>query len=213
MTGVPHLQAVEPESLPDYPVELIDARMTSDYFTMFWHDRWLNSELHLTADMAVQGAALNLFFIARKQNPVGSLPENDRMIAKLLHIDIEAWERLKSQPINPLHNWSRFRVDDKIVLGHPVVIEVAMDALARREQRAASNEERAVAMRQHRLKRDMKELRCSEAMCNDPVLVQRLDDWLVEHHPGQRRMPKFAKSLRRALDHAHAQGWIGRSSY
>ena len=61
MTGPAHIHVVN-DQLPDYPAELVDARMTSDYFTVFWHDRWLNSELHLTSSLDVQGAALNLFF-------------------------------------------------------------------------------------------------------------------------------------------------------
>ena len=206
----PHL--ADAGALPEYPVELIDARMTSDYFTMFWHDRWLNSELHLTAPLDVQGAALNLFFIARKQNPIGSLPDNDAMLSKLLRIDLAAWVDLRQRSVGPLHNWSPYRVDGKIVLGHPVVIEVAMDALNRRSIREASNAEKAVNTRLKRLAEAMLAIGGAEGLVNDKVLMGRIDAWLLENHRGQRRMPQFEKSLRRALNHALEQGWIGKRS-
>ena len=88
------LQPVDTGDLPEYPDALCDPQLTSDYFTMFWHDRWLASTMHLTAPLEVQGAALNLFFLARKQVPVGSLPVEDRVLARLLRIDLDAWQRL-----------------------------------------------------------------------------------------------------------------------
>ena len=201
------------DGLPEYPADLIDARMTSDYFTVFWHDRWLNSELCLTADMDVQGAALNLFWIARKQNPIGSLPTNDDMLAKLLRIDRGYWRDLKGRTISPLHNWQRMRAGEKIVLGHPVVIEVALDALGRREIREAAQSEKAAAMRIKRLGEMMVEIGCDPRMAADKVLLGRLDDWLLEHHKGQRRMPRFETSLSAALRHAQTVGWLqGRSA-
>ena len=208
MSVISHVKVVDDVAMPDYPDDLTDVRMTSDYFTVWWHDRWLNSELCLTAKMDVQGAALNLFFIARKQNPIGSLPDNDSMLAKLLRIDLEYWQELRARPINPLHNWQQYRSGDKVVLGHPVVIEVARDALNRREIREAAGTARATDMRLGRLREVMKEIKCSPAVINDKSLVERLDAWLLEHHKGQRRMPRFEASLNAALRHAEREGWF-----
>jgi hypothetical protein len=204
--AVPKL--IDVSGLDEYPEDLCDPRLSSDYFTMFWHDRWLNSTLHLTASMDVQGAALNLFFAARKQTPVGSLPDNDRILSRLLHLDLEVWLDLRARPVGPLHNWRPMRFGDGIVLGHDVVIEVALDALGRRQQRQASNGEKAVAMRRKRLAEQMQRMGCSAPVVGDRDLVARLDDWLEEHHPGQRRMPQFEASINRALRHAHSAGWL-----
>lgn len=206
--GAPGIKLVETGDLPDYPPDLIDARMTSDYFTVFWHDRWLNSELHLTAPLDVQGAALNLFFVARKQNPVGSLPDNDKMLAKLLHVDLSLWQELRGRAVSPLRNWSRYRAGEKIVLGHPVVIAVAQDALNRREAREAANNEKATTMRLNRLREAMLGIKCAKAVVRDDVLVERIDAWLLEHHKGARRMPRFEASLNAALRHAEREGWF-----
>ena len=204
----PALALIDMDAMPEYPPELCDPRLSADYFTMFWHDRWLNSTLHLTASMDVQGAALNLFFGARKQTPVGSLPDNDRILSRLLHIDLETWLDLRARPIGPLHNWRAYRVGGSVVLGHDVVIEVALDALGRRQQREASNTEKAVAMRRRRLAEVMQGLGCSPGVTADRDLVARMDDWLEVNHHGQRRMPQFEASVTRALRHAASEGWL-----
>ena len=193
-------------NFPDYPSELIDARLTSDYFTKFWHDRWLNSELHLTAPLDVQGAALNLFFISRKQNPVGSLPDDDVMLAKLLRIDLATWTDLRGRKINPLHNWHRMLADGHLVLGHPVVIEVALDAVNRREQREIKNTEKARYQRLQRIREAFAAMGCTDDVTRDDVLIERVDDWLLETHRGQRRMPIYEKALR----HAVRERWMNK---
>lgn len=202
------IRLIDDEAMPNYPDDLIDVRMTSDYFTVFWHDRWLNSELCLKAKMDVQGAALNLFFIARKQNPIGSLPDDDLMLAKLLRIDAEQWHDLKHRRISPLHNWQHYNARGKIILGHPVVIEVAQDALHRRESREAASTEKATNLRLDRLRRSMADIRVSKGVLADQSLIERLDVWLLEHHKGQRRMPRFEASLNAALRHAEREGWF-----
>lgn len=198
--------------LPEYPAELCDPHLTADYFTMFWHDRWLSSRLHLTGTMAVQGAALNLFFLARKQVPVGSLPADEAMLSRLLRIDLAEWRGLMAQPVTPLHQWKQYTYEDGVVLGHPVVIEVARDALTKREHRKASSEAKSVAIRQTRLVELMRDLGCAKGLCEDKVLVERLDAWLLENHRGQRRRPQVDASLTRALDFAVKEGWIGRQN-
>ena len=207
--SAPHLRAIEGGDLPEYPAELCDPRLTSDYFTMFWHDRWLSSTLHLTAPMAIQGAALNLFFLARKQVPVGSLPVDDLVLARLLRVGDDDWRGWMAQPVTPLHNWTKYRYGAGEVYGHPVVIEVARDALQRREVRKAASDGKAVYQRQCRLAEAMAVIGCDKSMCADKVLIERLDLWLLENHRGQRRMPQFEASLRRALTHATKEGWIG----
>lgn len=210
-SGVPYLRAVDAD-LPDYPSELCDPALATDYFTVWWHDRWLSSRLHLQASQAVQGAALNLFFLARKQTPVGSLPADEALLARLLRVAPDEWRGLMAQPLTPLHRWQRYAHDGDVVLGHPVVIEVALAALHRREDRESSRDDRAVAMRRRRLVEIMRAEGCAPAMCQDWQLVCRIDDWLAANHQGQRRQPQVGASLRRALQHATAMGWIGGGS-
>jgi hypothetical protein len=196
------------EDLPEYPADLMDAPPAADFFIKFFHIRWLNSRLHLTASQQVQGMALNLFMISRSQNPMGSLPNDEAVIARLLRVSQEEWRAAVSQPIGPLHGWRQYLASDQIVLGHAVVIEGCQDAISRREARDANNEEKRVAQRLKRLAETMQAIGCRKDMCADVVLVQRIDEWLLANHNGQRRRPQFDALIRRALDHAARMGWI-----
>lgn len=202
---------VDVDELPEYPADLIDAPPAADFFIKFFHIRWLNSRLHLTASQQVQGMALNLFMISRSQNPMGSLPNDETVIARLLRVSHEEWRSAVAQPIGPLHGWRQYRAGDQIVLGHAVVIEGCQDAIHRREARDASNEEKRAAQRLKRLSETMLAIGCSKSMCDDAVLVQRIDEWLLAHHNGQRRRPQFDALIRRALDHATRMGWLAGS--
>ena len=201
-------EIVAVEELPDYPSDLIDAPPAADFFIKFFHIRWLNSRLHLTASQQVQGMALNLFMISRSQNPMGSLPNDETVIARLLRVTQDEWRSAAAQPIGPLHGWRQYRAGEQIVLGHAVVIEGCQDAIHRREARDASNEEKRAAQRLKRLSETMQAIGCDKMLYSDPVLVQRIDEWLLSNHNGQRRRPQFDALIRRALDHAVRLGWI-----
>lgn len=210
MTHLRALAPVDPETLEDYPEQLTDPALATDYFTKFWHDRWLSSRLHLTGTLAVQGAALNLFFLSRKQTPIGSLPSCPKMLARLLRVTDGEWDLLVRQDITPLHGWRPYRHAGHVVLGHHVVIEVSLDALDRREARRLANDDKAVRERRRRLQGTMREAGCGEPAIKDWPLVCWLDDWLTAHHSGQRRFPQIQHSLNRALQAASAAGVLNR---
>lgn len=201
-----YLRAVEVQDLPEYPVELCDPDLTRNYFLMFWHRRWRSSKLCLKGSLAVKGAALELYFIAQDQIPVGSLPADHEILALLLRISSGQFADLMAEPVNPLHGWHEYQHNGEVVLGHPVVMEVAFAALEKREARKLSNEDRAVAKRRERLADLMAELGCSRAVCADAALVAWIDDWLLKHHTGQRRRPGVDASVGRGLQAAFSDG-------
>jgi len=121
--------------LPEYPVDR-DERLEGHYFTKFWHDRWLNSQMHLTASLEVQACALNLFFLSQKQTPVGTLPDDETILAKMLRIDLVLWRDLRARQITPLHGWSPCRCGDEMRLAHPVVPVIILDDLSEAQRRA-----------------------------------------------------------------------------
>ena len=194
---------IEADELPVYPVDR-EERLEGHYFTKFWHDRWLNSQLHLTATLEVQACALNLFFLSQKQTPVGTLPDDDAILAKLLRIDLALWRDLRTRRITPLHGWHPCRCGDEIRLNHPVVTEVVLDAIARREARETSNSQKAVYQRLRRLREALGGLGCGKEVLANDLLIERLDEWLLHHCHGRRTHSAYA----RALQHAAADGWF-----
>lgn len=204
------LRSVDVTELPEYPPELGNPAAATDHFTKFAHDRWLSSRLHLTASLEVQATALNMFFYARKQIPVGSLPCDQRLLARLLRVSEAQWHQMMDQEVTPLHGWREYGYEGGLVLGHPVVIEVALDALDRREARKLANDEKAVYERRRRLIGTLKQCGVSDAAAGDWPLVCWIDDWLVAHHHGQRRFPGIETSVKRALAAAAAEGRLNR---
>ncbi|PYE80393.1 hypothetical protein [Pseudoroseicyclus aestuarii] len=206
------LRPVDVSALEAYPIRGEDS-VARHHFLKFWHNRWLGSTLRLTASLDVRACALDLFFLAQNQTPIGTLPDDDRILARLLHLDLAQWMELRARTPGPLNHWRRCVAapDDgahEIRLMHPVVTEVALDMLERREDATRSKEERAVAKRLQRLGEAMLAIGCTPPMAKDRMLLERLDGWLLEHHPGQRRMPRFETSLKRALTHAERHGWL-----
>jgi hypothetical protein len=172
---------------------------------MWDHVRWLNSEMHRKATPEAQCHFMNLCFIAQSQRPIGTLPDDDSELAWMLRIPIDQWQALRKAEYGPLRNWSHCDCDGEIRLMHPVVMEVALDALARREAKELSNAEKAVYARLTRLREAMAKLGLSKDALRDDVLIERMDGWLLEHCKGQRRQEVYQRAIRHASDNQ----WFG----
>lgn len=125
---------------------------------------------------------------------------------------MDKWLSLKERPFNPLYNWRRVQCDNgEIRLAHPVVQEVMEAALRGHQEHKASNEEKAVYQRRIRLVKQLSQCGCGDDLCSDDYAVGWIDEWLLEHHPGQRRMPQIQHSIARALRAAASEGILNRS--
>lgn len=182
MSGA-RLKVVEAGELPEYPLDP-DLRLTTHYFMAFHHDRWLASRFRAIATPAVRGYAVDLWCLAQKQTPVGTLPDDDRELAFLLHLDPVSWRVLRETEPSPLYGWRRVRCGASVRLAHPVVTEILLDALSQRERKAAQAEADRRAKRLLRLRDLARRAGATERMLQaDPELLDRLDDWLSAHFP------------------------------
>jgi hypothetical protein len=207
-----HLKAVDADELVEYPISSAE-RLDSHYFMQFNHDRYDRSEFRRRAyrDPEVGFFGMELFFKAHGETPLGTLPADDEALAFLLGLPLDQWKRMTERPFNPLYNWHPVRCDNgEVRLAHPVVQEVMEAALRGHLEHKASNEDKAIAARRRRLVASMKECGCSDELCADEFAVAWMDDWLLEHHKGQRRMPQFQHSIARALRAAYQDEILGR---
>ena len=187
-------QLVEVSSLEDYPIPK-DANMNGHRFVMFSHDRWLNSDTYLKMQPDVGWFFLNLIMLAQKQRPVGTLPDDDEILAKLLRIDLAHWKDLRNRAMSPLRGWYPVNCEGERRLAHRVVTECALEAMDGRIRHQQSNEEKAVYARLRRIREAMAEYGCDKAMIADETLVARLDDWLRTNVAGNRRKPDYERAL------------------
>ena len=88
--SAPFLHPVPDDGLPAYPLAK-DFRMPTHYFMAWWHNRWLNSDLHLIGSYEVQGVAVALFSIAQNQSPIGTLPRDEVLLARLLRLALKTF--------------------------------------------------------------------------------------------------------------------------
>ena len=199
----PHLQPVPPVDLPDYPIDR-ETRLDAHSFMKWWHHRWLNSAMHLTGSYEVQGIAFALFNIAQNQSPVGSLPDDHYMLARLLRIDPAHWSDLCARAVGPLHGWTRCLSDGEVRLMHPVVLGQVSDALERREARTLSTEDAAERQRYKRLREGLTKIGVGPAVLDDGVLMGRLDGWLSAQWKGNRTRAAYEA----VMVQAGKEGWF-----
>lgn len=208
----PYIAAVDSGDLPDYPISAGE-RLDSHYFVPFNHDRYDRSNFRRLSyrDPEVGFFGMELFFKSHGETPLGTLPIDDDELAFLLGLSLERWRTLRERSFSPLYNWHPVICDNgEVRLAHPVVQQVMEAALRGHKERVASNEEKAVWTRRKRLVETLQAMGCSKELCDDANAVAWLDEWLLEHHAGQRRMPQFQTSIGRALKAAAEAGVLGR---
>ncbi len=191
-------QVHDASDLPEYPIAP-DERLEGHFFVPFWFNRWLNSDFRLRASAEVRGYGLDLFFIAQNQSPVGTLPTDDAVLAKLLMIDLATWKDLCSREITPLHNWRPCRCGDEVRLMHPVVTEQVLGALKSKRDRIEARERERERKRLIALKRQILEAGGHRGLADSADYVARLDAWLIENCPGN-RTPARVREAMEALD-------------
>lgn len=209
----PNLQIFDASDLPDYPISA-ESRLDAHYFMQFNYKRYDRSEFRRKAyrDPDVGFFGMELFVKSYSETPLGTLPCDDDGLAFLLGLPLDRWLSLKDRSFNPLYNWTPVRCDNgEIRLAHPVVQEVMQAALLGHQENKASNEQKAVYQRRRRLIDVLRDCGCGDDLCSDEFAVGWLDEWLLEHHPGQRRMPQIKHSILRALRAATQDGILGRS--
>ncbi len=202
-SAAPHLSPVLVADLPVYPIAR-DVRLPGHHFLKWDFNRWLNSKFFLTASYEVQGVARALYDIVQNQTPLGTLPDDDLQIARLLHLEASAWAELRGRATGPLYKWYRVQCEGEVRLAHPEVLAVLLSAIDGREQRDLSREEKAEAMRIERLRKGLCKAGVSDSQLRDAVLMGRLDEWLKVNVRGNRTELAY----QRVFEHAVRQGWI-----
>lgn len=208
----PTLVACEAGGLPEYPISACE-RLDSHFFLQWNIDRHDRSEFRRLSyrDPEVGFFGLQLIYKSHGETPLGTLPQDDEALAFLLGLSLEKWIGLRERRFNPLYNWHAVQCDNGVVrLANPVVTEVMQLALDGHKENKASNEDKAIWQRRRRLKEALKACGCSEELLADDVAVAWIDEWLMQNHPGQRRMPQLQVSIGRALKAAAENGVLGR---
>lgn len=198
-----HLQPVAADDLPDYPISTTD-RVDSHYFLQWNLKRWRASEFRRKVDPEVGWYGMQLFFIAQDETPIGTLPCDDEQLAYELRLDLAKWHKLLDHKISPLHNWTKVRCDNgEVRLAHPVVTEVAEEALKSRRKNQANAEDRKRSKRLKDLKEMIERIGASQLL-RAAGFVDRFNDWLEQRYPDAQRREAFIRAALEEFQLEHA---------
>ena len=187
------IRLIDGHDLFEYPIPSGE-RLDSHYFITWRFDWWLHSEFRLLADKEVRAVGFDLFNIAQKEDPVGTLPVDERLLARLAGESLEEWRRLCERPIGPLYNWQQCYCDNGHVrLYHPVVMRIAQEALGMRDDRLAKREADRERKRLEDLPSRMLRAGASKGLTEDDVAVLQFDQFILDNFPGKQRRPQLVR--------------------
>lgn len=130
------------------------------------------------------GTAVILWCEAFRQDPAGTLPDDDTQLARLAGYgaDVDAWR--KARP-GVLHGWGAVEIDgdgpiDERRLGHRMIEKIAFDMFKRAKGRAASRVEGALRVRQTRVKKVLIAMGLPR-LAENAASVRTLAEYLGKH--------------------------------
>ena len=189
-----NLQPVPIDELPDYPISTED-RLDSHYFIQWNLKRWRTSVFRKLAEPEIGWFGFLLFCESHDETPVGTLPTDERLLASSLGITVDRWKLLCQRDITPLHNWTRVRCDNgEIRYAHPVVTEVAVEALKSSRKNKADRDDRKRAKRIKDLGEMIEKRIQAPQLLRSPSFVDRFNDWLEERYPEAQRREAFIRT-------------------
>ncbi|OLS43077.1 DUF1376 domain-containing protein [Rhodovulum sulfidophilum] len=129
------------------------------------------------------GTALILWAEAFKQDPAGTLPDDDVLLAQIARFgsDIEGWRRVRT---GALHGWRPVHVENSegrgARLGHPVIAKIAVDMYQRKRGRDESRERSRLASMRSRVRERIKRLGYRKPHYESAQVIGVVTDWLSE---------------------------------
>lgn len=177
------MQVVGAGDLPEYPIAPGE-RLQSHYYLEFHYHRWLTSDTRLLADLDVRSVYLDLIFVSQDQSPVGTLPCDMRILAKLVGVPQEVFDGLCKREIGPLHKWTPCMSQGVRRLHHPVVTELALRAVDSRARNAIANENDRQRKRLNTIRKNLCELPGGKRVAESQRMVEQVSAWIEEAYPG-----------------------------
>lgn len=164
------------EKQPDvWPLFRGDTLSNHDWFPFYGHkflgSRFLGTSL-MKGKRADVGTAVILWAEAMRQDPAGTLPEDDYELASLCRFaSVEEWQACRE---SVLHGWVPVYVEDEqtgvqvIRLGHPSFMQGIVEQMHRRKKgRDGAREAGNLATKKSRIKKKMVEARIPDHIIND----------------------------------------------
>lgn len=180
-----NFQIVGSDDFPEYPISVND-RLDAHYFLQWNLSLWDQSDFRKKCDPEVGWYGLNLFFIAHKQLPIGTLSTDEEILAHDLSISVAHWRKLMSYEITPLQNWHRVRCDNgQIRWAHHVCLAVAEKAIKSRRAYITKASDERLRKRMGTIKAHLAEnVPGGKMIAQNETQMGKINDWIEENYPG-----------------------------
>ncbi|MCH2251029.1 MAG: hypothetical protein MK042_14675 [Cognatishimia sp.] len=182
-----HLQVVDTAEPEVYPISA-NVRLDSHFFVPWNLKRWRGSEFrrHGYADPEVGFFGTELFWLAQDETPIGTLPTDDDSLAFLLRMPVSRWNGLKAREHSPLHGWEPVVCDNgQTRLAHPVVTEVALEAIGAKARNDAKHADDRMRKRTATIAKHLREnITGAKPIADNEERVNAISDWIDAKYPG-----------------------------
>lgn len=193
-----HLAPVDTADLHEYPLSR-DMRLDSHWFMAWERRRWLNSDMRLKGRPECRALYFDLICISYEQTPMGTLPDDPEILAKLLFVPEAEFKALCKMPYGPLHRWDRCTSEGEVRLYHPMVLQTLNEAIARAEDNRSRSEAGNARQRQFRLRSKVAGYH-PELAKNDAAILW-MDEWLEKQGCGYRSATWIERCVRAWSEH------------
>lgn len=193
------IHLIDTDEIDVYPISSAE-RLDSHFFVPWNLKRWRGSEFRRFgyADPEVGWYGRELFEISQDETPVGTLPCDDDALAFLLRMPVARWRELRSRDVSPLHGWKLVQCDNQQKrLAHPVVTEVALEALHGKKKNDAKNADDRMRKRLGTIIAHLKALPGAGRIAEMDERVNAISDWIESQYPGG---SATLKRVKEALD-------------
>lgn len=166
-----------------YPLRMGDTLSSNEWIEWQFH-RFLTSKFVTYAihenRRADIGTAIILWSESYRQDPAGTLPDDDVQLAALARVaSIEDWRAMRA---GVLHGWTPCDIEDAPGagrLGHAVIAKIAMDSHRRKMGRVHGREAAEAASARHKVKRKLEAMKL-QRLADVPAVVEAVAKWLVQ---------------------------------
>ena len=205
MTQASALQLVDADDIDIYPISSSE-RLDSHFFVPWNLKRWRGSEFRRFgyADPEVGWFGRELFELSQDETPVGTLPADDEALAFLLRMPVARWRELRNRDVSPLHGWHLVHCDNQQKrLAHPVVTEVALEALRGKKKNDAKNADERMRKRLGTIINHLKAIPGAARIADMEERVNDISDWIEAQYPGGSATLKRVKEALNDLSSRH----------
>lgn len=166
-----------------YPLRMGDRLSTNDWIE--WHlHQFLTSKFVTYAiyenRRADIGTAIILWSESYRQDPAGTLPDDDVELAALARVaSVDEWRAMRA---GVLYGWSPCDIEDAPGagrLGHAVIAKIAMDSHRRKMGRVHGREAAEAAQVRHKVKKKLEAMKL-QRLADAPPVVEAVAKWLSQ---------------------------------